>query len=418
MKEKIKDLFDKPTKYVLVFLLWSALGTLMGVIGGAVGALFSHTLEFVTELRGEHSWFIYLLPVGGLLIAGLYALCKLSGANTNTVFETVRDEKQVPYLLAPAVFVGTAITHLLGGSAGREGAALQIGGSVASLLGRIIRIDERRRHILTMCGMSALFSALFGTPVGACIFAVEVASAGRLYTAAMFPCCASSVVAYTLATMLGVKPEHYGVGDIPALGASTLGSAALIGIAGAVVSIIFCIAMHKTHHYAKKFIPNKYLRVAVGGAIIVLLTLLIGTNDYNGSGVHIIAGIFEGESVRYEAFALKILFTAITMGVGYKGGEIVPTMFIGATLGATIASLIGLSVPLGAAMGIAALFCGVTNCPITAVVLSLEMFGAEGAIYYLTAALISYLLSGQYSLYSGQRIVYSKLDDTKIPKNT
>lgn len=416
MKEKITAFFKTPVEYILVFLLWSALGTLMGLIGGAIGALFSHTLEFVTEVRREYSWIIYLLPVGGLVITALYALCKLSGANTNTVFETVRDEREVPFLLAPAVFVGTVITHLLGGSAGREGAALQIGGSVASLLGKIIRIDERRRHILTMCGMSALFSALFGTPVGACIFAVEVASAGRLYTAAMYPCCVSSVVAHLVATQLGVVPEHYGVGEIPELAISTLGSTALIGVAAAVVSIIFCAVMHKTHHFLKRYVSNKYLRVALGGAVVVLLTLIVGTNDYNGSGVHIIAGIFDGDSVRPEAFALKIIFTAVTMSTGYKGGEIVPTMFIGATLGATLASLIGLSTPLGAAIGIAALFCGVTNCPIAAIVLSVEMFGAEGAVYYLTAALISYLLSGQYSLYSGQRIVYSKLDDTKISK--
>lgn len=399
-----------------MFLLWSVFGTLMGVIGGAVGALFSHTLELAGELRGEHGWLIYLLPVGGLAIAGLYALCKLSGANTNTVFETVRDEKQVPFLLAPAVFLGTVITHLFGGSAGREGAALQIGGSIASLLGKIIKIDEHRRHILTMCGMSALFSALFGTPVGACIFAVEVASAGRLYTAAMFPCCVSSVVAHMLAIRLGVPPEGYNVGAVLPLDVKTLASSALIGIAAAVVSILFCSLMHGTHRLAKRYIPNKYLRAALGGALIVILTLIVGSNDYNGSGVHIIAGIFEGQSVAPWAFALKMLFTAITMSTGYKGGEIVPTMFIGAALGASVASLIGLSTPLGAAVGIAALFCGVTNCPITAIVLSIEMFGADGAVYYLTAALISYLLSGQYSLYSGQRIVYSKLDDTKIPK--
>lgn len=174
--------------------------------------------------------------------------------------------------------------------------------------------------------------------------------------------------------------------------------------------------MHKTHHLFKRVLPNKYFRTVVGGAIVILLTVLVGNSDYNGSGVHIIAGIFEGTSVPYVAFLLKIVFTAITMGSGYKGGEIVPTMFIGATLGATVATLVGLSAPFGAAIGIAALFCGVTNCPITAIILSVEMFGAEGIVYYLVAALISYLLSGQHSLYSGQRIVYSKLDDTKLPK--
>lgn len=418
LKEKFKTFFKMPLKYILGFLFWSALGVFMGAVGGAIGALFSHTLALVTDVRADNPWVLYLLPAGGLIIAAIYALCRLSGSNTNTVFETVRDEKEVPFLLAPAVFAGTTITHLFGGSAGREGAALQIGGSVASLLGKIIHISDRHRHILTMCGMSALFSAMFGTPVGACIFAVEVASAGRLYTAAMYPCTVSSVIAYLAATRLGVIPEHYEIGVIPTLGVSPILCAAAVGLASAVVSIIFCTVMHKTHNVLKKLIKNKYVRTAVGGTAVVLMTLLIGSDDYNGSGAHIIAGIFEGESIRPEAFALKILFTAITMGSGYKGGEIVPTMFIGATLGGTVASLIGMSTPLGAAIGIAAVFCGVTNCPITAIVLSLEMFGTDGAIYYMTAAMISYLLSGRYSLYSGQRIVYSKLDDTKIPEKT
>ncbi len=416
MKEKIKAFFDMPIKYILVFALWSVLGGFMGLVGGGIGALFSHALEFAAELRGEHAWLVYFLPIGGLLIAVIYGVSKLSGSNTNTVFETVRDEKQVPFLLAPAVFVGTFITHLLGGSAGREGAALQIGGSIASLIGKIIHINERRKHILIMCGMSALFSALFGTPVGACIFAIEIASSGRLYTAALYPCCVSSVIAHFVATWLKVAPEHYEVGAIPELALAPVAFSAFVGIAAAVVSIVFCICMHKTHHLFKRVLPNKYFRTVVGGAIVILLTVLVGNSDYNGSGVHIIAGIFEGTSVPYVAFLLKIVFTAITMGSGYKGGEIVPTMFIGATLGATVATLVGLSAPFGAAIGIAALFCGVTNCPITAIILSVEMFGAEGIVYYLVAALISYLLSGQHSLYSGQRIVYSKLDDTKLPK--
>lgn len=416
MKEKIKAFLDMPLKYIFVFVFWSVLGSFMGLVGGAVGALFAHGLEFVTHIREGNSWLLYLLPIGGLLIAVIYGVSKLSGSNTNTVFETVRDEKQVPFLLAPAVFAGTLITHLFGGSAGREGAALQIGGSIASLIGKIIKINERRRHILVMCGMSALFSAVFGTPVGACIFAIEVASAGRLYTAAMYPCCVSSVIAHLVAIWLNVAPERFEVGAIPELAVSTVGYSALIGIAAAAVSIVFCLAMHKTHHLFKKLLPNKYIRTVVGGGIVILLTLIVGTQYYNGSGAHIIAGIFEGESVPYVAFLLKIIFTAVTMGSGYKGGEIVPTMFIGATLGATVATFVGFSAPFGAAMGIAALFCGVTNCPIAAIVLSVEMFGAEGAVYYLVAALISYLLSGQYSLYSGQKIVYSKLDDTKIPK--
>lgn len=418
MFSKIKNRLNMPGQYLLSFVQWTLLGTLVGLIGGAIGSAFSHAISFACTLRAQEGWLLYFLPLGGIIIAGIYALCRVKGSNTNTVFETVRDEKEVPILLAPAVFVATVITQLFGGSAGREGAALQIGGSIATLLGKIIKIDEKKRHILIMCGMSALFSAMFGTPIGACIFAVEVSSVGRLYTAAMYPCIVSSVSAKMVATYLSVKPEQYHVGEIPPLGINTLLSTFAIGLAAAVVSIVFCIVMHKTHEISKKLIKNRYLRPIVGGALVIGLTLLVGNTDYNGSGAHVIEGIFEGEAVAPEAFALKILFTAITMSTGYKGGEIVPTMFIGATLGGTVASLVGLSTPLGAAIGIAAVFCGVTNCPIAAIVLSVEMFGAQGAIYYMLAALISYHLSGRFSLYSGQRIKYSKLDDSKISQIT
>ena len=413
-KEKIIEGLLSTKKYTLFFLFWLALGSLMGIIGGAVGALFSKTLAMVTDLRSEHSYLIFFLPVSGIAIIAIYKLCRLSKAGTNAVFETVRDEKTVPQLLAPAVFAATALTHLFGGSAGREGAALQIGGSLAAFFGKLFRINEKQLHILTMCGMAALFSAVFGTPVGACIFAIEVASVGRLYTAAMFPCIVASSSAYGTALMLGITSERYNVGEIPEFGLNVMLLTVAIGVCSAVVGILFCTAMHESHALFKKLFKNQFLRVAVGGIIVVLLSLLVGNGDYNGSGAHIIDGIFEGHSIVPYAFLLKILFTAITMGSGYKGGEIVPTLFIGATLGGTVAGLMGASVPLGAAIGMVSLFSAVTNCPITAATLAFELFGGGGAVFYMTAITVSYLLSGNFSLYNGQKIVYSRLNDTKI----
>lgn len=412
--EDIESKAKNAVYYVELFVFWLIFGSLMGALGGAIGALFSKTLAVVTDLRMSHGFMLYLLPVAGVIIKAIYSLCHTVGSNTNTVFETVRDEKEVSLLLAPAVFAGTVLTQLCGGSAGREGAALQIGGSLAALMGRTIRITDKQRHILTMCGMSALFSAMFGTPVGACIFAVEVASVGRLYTAAMFPCMVSSTAAYAVATLLGVTPEHYEVGTIPSLTFESAGHTALVALAVAVVAIVFCTVMHKTHHAFKTLIKNRYLRVIIGGSLVVGLTLLLGTTDYNGSGTHIIEGIFEGHAIRPEAFLLKIIFTAITMGCGYKGGEIVPTLFIGATLGGTVASFIGMSIPFGAALGMAAMFGGVTNCPITAIVIAVELFGSEGIIFYMMAVLAVYLLSGSFSLYSGQRFLFSRLNDEPI----
>ncbi len=413
-REKITEKLAHTKEYIRYFLIWILLGTLMGVISGGIGAAFAHTLEAVTALRGKFPHLLFLLPVAGLTILLVYRACRIHKAGTNAVFETVRDERTVPILLAPAVFLGTALTHLCGGSAGREGAALQIGGSIAALLGKIFKLEKKRLHILTMCGMSALFSAVFGTPVGACVFAVEVASVGRLYTAAMFPCMVSSTVSYGVACLLGVHPEKYSVGVIPAFGFEVFAKAAIIGVAAAVVGILFCLTMHGTQELFRKTIKNEYLRVAAGGAIIIGLSLLVGEDTYNGSGVHIIEGIFEGSAVIPVAFLFKIVFTAITMGSGYKGGEIVPTLFIGATLGATAAGLLGLAAPFGAAIGMTAMFSAVTNCPLTAVFLACELFGAEGVVFYTAAILTSYLLSGNFSLYEGQKVVYSRLDDKKI----
>ena len=413
VRERASDVARGTKKYFLFFICWTILGVLMGGVGGGIGSVFAHALEWAAELRGKYPFMLLFLPVAGIAVTAIYKGCRLKKAGTNGVFETVRDERTVPVLLAPAVFAGTFLTHLCGGSAGREGAALQIGGSIASLLGKLVPINDRHRHILTLCGMSALFSALFGTPVGACIFAVEVVSVGKLYTAAFYPCIASSVTAFIVAQKLHVAPERFNIGEVSWAAASSLWKAALIGIAAALAGILFCTLMHGTHHLMKKYLTNAYIRAAVGGLLIIALTLVFGS-EYDGSGHDTINGIFDGAAIRPEAFLLKMLFTAVTMGAGFKGGEIVPTLFIGATLGGTIASIVGLSVPFGAALGMMALFSAVTNCPIAAIVLFVELFGAQGIVLCTLAVMISYLLAGKFGLYDGQKIVYSKLDDARV----
>lgn len=414
MHEKCKQTAQAAWEYVAAFLRWAVLGAAVGAIGGAVGSLFSKAVEYATNLRGENGWLLYLLPVGGLAIVGLYKLCRVSGVGTNEVFESVRAEKGVSVLLAPAIFLGTVITHLFGGSSGREGAALQLGGSVATLLGRVFRLNEQDRHILTMCGMSAVFAAVFGTPMAACVFAVEVVSVGRFCSAALFPCITASSTAFGVAQLIGIKPERFPVELVPDFSPDTLWRVLVIAIAGAVVSILFCWAMHTGAKLWSRFLKNEFLRAAAGGAVVILLTLLVGTTDYNGGGIDVIERVFEEGSVRPEAFLLKILFTAVTIGAGFKGGEIVPTLFIGATMGGSAALLIGLNPAFGAAVGMAALFCGVTNCPLATVLLSIELFGGGGALFYMLAAFVSFLFSGYFSLYSGQQIVFSKLREEEV----
>lgn len=408
--EKTKKLNDTK-EYVFAFWRWLFLAVALGVVCGLVGAAFSKSIQGVTALRSEYPWLLYLLPFGGLVSVALYKLCRVSGIGTDDVMESVRSEKKVPFMLAPAVFAASSISHLLGASAGKEGAALQLGGSIASVFGKIFRLDDKTHHIITMCGMGALFSAVFGTPLGACVFALEVIRVGHFCSAAFFPAMVSSITAFGISQMLGVEAERFSVNAFNEFSLDMLWRVAVIAAVGAVVSIIFCGAIHYADKLFEKAFKNAFVRIAAGGVVIVLLTLLVGTRDYNGGGNHVIERIFEGGEIRYEAFALKILFTAITIAAGYKGGEIVPTFFIGATLGAALAVPLSLDPAFAAAVGMAVLFCSVTNCPLATIIISAELFGSEGLMYYAFAAVMAFLLSGRYGLYHKQIFVFSKLHE-------
>ena len=397
--------------YVSAFIKWSFFSLIMGGVGGGIGAGFAHLISFVTKVRTENEWLIYLLPLGGIVIALLYHFLKVEHKGTNDVFEAVRSEEKVPCRLAPAIAIGAGITHLLGGSAGKEGAALQLGGSVATLVGRIFRTDEKDRHILTISGMAAVFAAVFGTPIGAAVFSVEVVSVGYISLSALYPSFMSALIAYLVALRLGVHPERFNVDIVPEMTVESLGKVLIAAVIVAVVSIVFCLAMKHSHKAFEKYIRNPYIRAVVGGVAIIAMTLLVGTKDYNGSGLNIIEGIFHGEEVSRWAFLLKIIFTAVTIGSGFKGGEIVPTLFIGATLGFTMADTVGLPVAFCAAIGMTALFGSVTNCPIATVFIALELFGGEGIIFYALAVFVSFVLSGYFSLYTGQKIVFSKIKE-------
>ncbi len=411
MNAKTKQILAKSRDYTVAFFGWLLLGCIVGAVCGLVGAVFSKCIGFGVNLREENSWLLYLLPVAGLLSVGIFKLCKVSDVGTNRVLESSRGNKTVPFLLAPAVFAGTVLSHTFGASAGREGAALQLGGSISSLLSKILKLSDKSRHILTMCGMAAVFSALFGTPMGAAVFAIEVISVGQICSAAIFPCLVSSICAFYVSSLLGVEPERFSISAVPSLSPNTLWKVVVIGVAGALLSILFCKVLHEAEHLFKKLLKNEFLRIAAGGLMIVALTLILGTHDYNGGGIEVINRIFTQGDVRYEAFALKIVFTAITVAAGFKGGEIIPTMFIGATMGGTIATLLGMNPGMGAALGIAALFCGVTNCPLGTMVLCVELFGSEGMIFFALSGIISFMLSGKASLYTKQRFIFSKLND-------
>ena len=409
-KEYWLNCIDRTKRYAKTFIKWLICSAVIGITCGAVGTAFHYSVEYVTQFRNDHKWIIFLLPVAGLLIVFLYRAGGIKhDKGTNLVIGSIRNpEYNVPFRMAPLIFITTVITHLFGGSAGREGAALQIGGSLGASIGKLIKMDDNDKHIMTLCGMSAVFAALFGTPVTAALFSVEVISIGILYYSALVPCILSSTIAYAITEKFHITPTYFILNQVPEMSLTTGIRVIILSIAAAVLSIVFCMSMQIISKSFKKYLKNQYLRIFVGGLLLVLLTLAVRSNDYNGAGMNIIEQAIHG-TARPEAFILKLLFTCITIGCGFRGGEIVPSFFIGATFGCTLGGWIGLDPGFGAAIGLVCLFCGVVNCPLASLVLSIELFGASGILLFAIGCSVSYMLSGYYSLYSEQKIIYSKL---------
>ena len=363
--EKVKERITHYSLYVTALLKWLAVGALVGGVGGFVGALFHLGVDCATNVRLAHPWILYLLPLGGVVIALLYRLCRL------------------------------------------EGAALQIGGGIGYRTGTLLRLGEKDLPLATLCGMAGVFSALFGTPLTATIFALEVISVGVLYYAGLLPCITASLTGYYIALLMGVEPTRFTVA-MPALAWPTLGLVAVLAVGCALVSILFCRGLHITEHLAARVLKDPFLRAAAGGCVIVAATLLLGTTDYNGAGMDVVARALSGQADPW-AWLLKLAFTAVTIGCGFKGGEVVPSFFVGATFGCVFGGLLGLPPAFAAAIGLVSVFCGAVNCPIASVILSIELFGSGGLVYFAAACALSYLLSGYCGLYSSQTILYSKL---------
>jgi len=392
------------------FLKWLLYACFIGVVVGIVAVAFHHGIDWTTELRMHDPNIVFLLPAGGVSIVLIYRICKLEkDRGTNLVLVAVRDAERLKLRTAPLIFLSTIITHLVGGSAGREGAALQLGGSLAAYIGRKVRLDAKDSRVMVMCGMAAAFSALFGTPLTASIFAMEVVSVGVMYYAALVPCVTAALVAFQVAQFCGLHSTvGYEMGEAAALTPGAMLQTAILGVLCAIVSIWFCKIMHMAPHLYEKYFPSTMLRVTVGGLLVLGLTLLVGSQDYNGAGDPVIRRMLAGETIP-EAFALKILFTALTLGAGFRGGEIVPVLFTGCAFGTWVGPMLGLPHGFAGALGMAAVFCGATNCPMSALMLAFELFGSQGLPLFALCCGVSYMLSGYYGLYSEQKIVYSKL---------
>ncbi len=408
--DRTKEEFSHGVTHFRTFVKWCLCAVLIGAVVGCVGTLFHYLIKLSAETFAlSHFRMVWLLPLVGVVIVASYKCCGMDNdKGTNMILVSVRSEEKPPIFTAPLIFLSTVLTHLAGGSAGREGAAIQMGGGIGYQVGRLLRLDEKDQKLIIMCGMSAAFSALFGTPVTAAIFSMEVISVGAMYYSALVPSVISALVGYCIAIRLGVEKTFFELSFIPSITIPSVVRVTVLAVLCGLLSIVFCIVMHGTGKLLKKAYPNKYIKILLCSALLINLTYLVGNADYNGAGMALINDAVLSGHTLPQAFALKLLFTAITLGAGFRGGEIVPSFVVGATFGCLVAPVLGISGSFAAAVGMIAVFCGVTNCPITSIILSVEMFGPKGLIFFAVAVATSYMLSGYYGLYMGQKILYSK----------
>ncbi len=404
----LKPSFQRQRYYMVTSLRWLFLASITGMAVGAFSSVFSWCMTTVTHLRINHDRLIFLLPVAGLVIVFLYQIANMKeDKGTNQILSAIRFSPHIPVRLAPLIFISTVLTHLFGGSAGREGAALQLGGSIGNGIGNLFRLDDSDKKVMVLCGMSAAFAALFGTPVAAAVFPLEVVSVGIMQYSALLPCIFAAFIASQSAATMGIAPEAFTIINIPDIGILPVFKIILVAAICGIVSTAFCFILDFTHETYARLLKNPYMRIFTAGVLIIITTLLLQTRDYNGAGIPVIEHAMEGHVVWY-AFLIKMLLTALTLGAGYKGGEIIPSLFIGATLGCLLGQLLGVSPSLCAAVGMISLFCGATNCPLSSLLIGFELFGFQGVNYILIAVAISYVFSGYRSLYAQQTIVYSK----------
>lgn len=416
-KEKVVSFFGKEKKALNSLWRWCLAAGVLGGGMGFVGVAFHSLLELVTQLRTAFPLMVLGLPFAGLIIVYMYKKAG-GGANegTNRVLSAIQSGKRLPVRMAPLIFAGTILTHMFGGSSGREGAALQIGGALGNALGRIFKMNSKDKHILIMCGMSACFSAMFGTPAAAAVFSLEVVSVGVMYYAALLPCVLSAVIARGIAKALGVEAIRFTLTGIGSIDLPSGIKLIALGAVFAAVSILFVIALSTVSEALNKYFKSPYVKIFLAGWAIVGLSFAFG-QQYLGNGLNLIA-MSMLENVPWYFFLLKILFTSVTLGGGFKGGEIIPSLCIGATIGSCLAPVFGMPIALCAACGMVSVFCGVTNSPVTSILLAVELFGVSSLYYCMISIAVSYLLSEYFSLYKAQRIVYSKYETTYINRKT
>ena len=399
---------------LLIYLArWIVISSMVGVLAGSASALLLISLNFATDLRDTHWWLILLLAPAGLLVGSMYKYLGSSvEAGNNLILEEVHDPKAtIPLRMTPLILIGTFLTHLFGGSAGREGTAIQTGASMADQLTGPLRLLPHDRRILLMTGISAGFASVFGTPLAGTVFGLEVLAFGSISYDAIAPCIIAAFVGDLVTKAWGVNHTIYSVTEIPTLNLAGIGLSMVAGAVFGLVAMAFAQTTHAVSNAAKRLIPFAPLRPFAGGILVTLAVLLIGTTKYIGLGIPTIVASFHSKLPAYD-FAAKFLFTVVTLGSGFKGGEVTPLFYIGSTLGNALSRILPLPATLLAGMGFVGVFAGAANTPIASTLMAVELFGAEAGAYAGIACVISYLFSGHSGIYHAQRVGTSKYVET------
>ena len=398
------------------FLKWIFIGAIVGILTGIAGTLFLKSLEFATDLRISNPSLLFLLPIGGAFVSFLYSnYGENSSRGNNLIIDKINEnEDNIPLRMAPLVFIGTFITHLFGGSAGREGTGVQIGASISEGVGRLFKLDKIDTKIILMCGISSGFASVFGTPLAGTIFGLEVAALGAMNYSGLIPCFTAAFVGNLVTELLGIHHSHYTISEIPNITPSIVLKVIIASILFGLISKLFSELTHKLKEIFSTTFKNASIKSAVGGLIIIVLTYITGTGDYLGLSIPLITDSFTGQ-VSPFAFINKLIFTILTLGSGFQGGEVTPLFVIGSTFGNALSNILNISPSFLACLGLIGVFSGATNSPITSFILGIEMFGSQGCQYMFMACAISYLFSGHSGIYISQKISTSKSKLIKIP---
>ena len=382
---------------------WIFICVIVGLFSGLASAFFLISLEWVSNYRDAHLWIIWLLPIGGLFIGLLYYYYgKEVVKGNNLILEEYENPKEIiPLKMAPLVLIGTLITHLFGGSAGREGTAVQMGSTIADQFSKFFKLSKSERKTILIIGISAGFASIFGTPLTGAIFAVEVLYFSKISLKSIVPSVFTAYLAFYVVEILEVKHTHYSIPFVPDLSSTNFGWIILVGLLSGLAAMLFSKTTHFFSKVFSQFIAFPPLRPLVGGIVLAIAFYLIGTTKFVGLGIPVIVDSFQNVSGNFD-FLLKILFTAFTLGAGFKGGEVTPLFFIGATLGSALSGFIPLPMALLAGMGFVAVFSGATHTPIACTIMGVELFGIDCGIYIGIACLVAYFSSGYTGIYSSQ----------------